>query len=179
MASSLLFSCVLIPTLLTNWNLYSSLKKKGLRNINSFRIPSFKSIRFPRNGFHLAPPRIPIVTPNPTVVVIVRVVHRIQPLCLLPISRSPFRHPTPWNSSKPQCQICHKQGHTGDTCWRRYDPPTASSFNANISQSSISVGDDSSPSILGAPSTIEDPLWYPIKILKENRKDNQEQQMGK
>ena len=82
MVSSLLLSHVLIPTLLTNWNLYSWLKKKGLRNINSFKISSFKPIRFPHNGFHLVPPRNPIFTPNSIVVVTTRVAHRIQPLCL-------------------------------------------------------------------------------------------------
>ena len=73
---------LLIPARLTNWNLYSWLKKKCLRNINSLKIPSFKPIRFPRNGFHLVPPTTLIFTPNLTAVVIIRVVHRIHPLCL-------------------------------------------------------------------------------------------------
>jgi len=78
-----------------------------------------------------------------------------------PITRPCFRHPTPWNSIKSYCQICHKQGHTANTCWHRYDPSTNYSFTANVSQSSFSIGDDSTPSILGAPSTIKDPLSYP------------------
>ena len=82
-----------------------------------------------------------------------------------PITRPLFRHSAPWNSSKPHCHICHKQGHTVDTCCHRYDPPIACSITANISQSSISVGDDYAPSILGAPSTIKDPLGTPIVML--------------
>jgi len=76
-------------------------------------------------------------------------------------SRPIFRPPTPWNSTKPHCQICHKQGHTTDTCWHKYDPPVNSSYNVNLSQSSFSADNDCAPSILGAPSTIGDPLWYP------------------
>jgi len=78
-----------------------------------------------------------------------------------PPVRSSLHHDASWNSAKPICQICHKTGHTADTCWHRYDPPTIHSYNANISHYTSSMDYDSTPSILGAPSTIEDPLWYP------------------
>jgi len=72
-----------------------------------------------------------------------------------------LHHDASWNSTKPICQICHKTGHTADTCWHRYDPPPTHSYNANISHYTSSMDSDSTSSILGAPSTIEDPLWYP------------------
>jgi len=46
-------------------------------------------------------------------------------------------------------------------CWHIYDPPSTHSFKANITQYAPSVNQDPTPSILGAPSTIEDSLWYP------------------
>jgi len=64
-------------------------------------------------------------------------------------------------SVKHFCQICHKIGHTADMCWHMYDPPSTHSFNANMTQYAPSADQDSTPSILGAPSTIEDSLWYP------------------
>jgi len=69
--------------------------------------------------------------------------------------------PSYWHSVKQFCQICHKSGHTTDVYWHRYDPPPTTSFNANVSQHALIFDNDSTPSILGAPSTIEDPLWYP------------------
>jgi len=72
-----------------------------------------------------------------------------------------YRSPAPWNPIKQFCQICHKPGDTADTCWHRYDSPNNHSFMVNVSQYSFSVDEDSTPSILGAPLTIEDSLWYP------------------
>ena len=39
-----------------------------------------------------------------------------------------------------------------------YDPLVTESYNANISHYTSPMDYDSTPSILGAPSTIEDPL---------------------
>ena len=66
-----------------------------------------------------------------------------------------------WKTIKHIYQIYHKTGHTTDRFWHRYDPSPTHSFNANMTQYAFSVNQDSIPSILGAPSTIEDPLWYP------------------
>jgi len=71
-----------------------------------------------------------------------------------------FHQSSSWKSVKQFCQICHKLGHTADACWHRYDPPPTTSFTANVSQHTSTFDNDFAPSILGAPSTIEDPLWY-------------------
>jgi len=77
-------------------------------------------------------------------------------------------HP-PWtdqsSSTAParvQCQLCFKYGHTTLTCWTRSDikGPSQISANATFFPSS-SNPDHSEPSILGTPSTVQDPLWYP------------------
>jgi len=75
--------------------------------------------------------------------------------------RPPLNPDASLNSAKPICQICHKFGNTANTCWRRYDPLAIESYNANISHYTSPMDNDSTPSILGAPSTIEDPLWHP------------------
>ncbi|XP_068498464.1 uncharacterized protein [Phaseolus vulgaris] len=78
-----------------------------------------------------------------------------------PSARPSSYQPSSWYSVKQFCQICHKSGHTAHACWHRYDPPPTTSFNSNVSQHTQNFDNDSAPSILGAPSTIEDPLWYP------------------
>ena len=78
-----------------------------------------------------------------------------------PSARPSSYQPSSWYYVKQFCQICHKSGHTAHACWHRYDPPPTTSFNSNVSQHTQNFDNDSAPSILGAPSTIEDPLWYP------------------
>jgi len=75
-----------------------------------------------------------------------------------PTTRPSFHSPAHWNPIKQYRQICHKPGHTADTCSHRYDSPNNHSFTANVSQYYFSANDDSTPSILGVPSIIEDPL---------------------
>jgi len=58
-------------------------------------------------------------------------------------------------SRTPVCRV------TADMCWHRYDPSPSRSFNVNITASTPYIHSDLAPSILGAPSTLEDPLWYP------------------
>jgi len=75
-----------------------------------------------------------------------------------PHVRPPLNPDASWNSTKPIYQICHKPGHTADACWRRYDSPATESYNANLSHYTSPIDYDATPSILGAPSTIKDPL---------------------
>ena len=81
-------------------------------------------------------------------------------------SRPP--QPNSWQASvlvsnkhqRVQCQLCFKFGHTALTCWTRSDSIIPSPIYANIS-SFQPVLHDPEPSILGTPSTVSDPLWYP------------------
>ena len=65
----------------------------------------------------------------------------------------------PWHTVKHSFQICVKIGHTALRCWHRYDQSEQNSFTANMSQ--FPSHPDEQSSILGAPSTVTDPLWYP------------------
>jgi len=61
---------------------------------------------------------------------------------------------------RTQCQICNKFGHSALNCWYRYES-SPSTINANTSQFTSSTQDNEEASILGTPSTLHDPLWYP------------------
>jgi len=65
----------------------------------------------------------------------------------------------PWHTVKHPCQICGKLGHTTLRCWHKNGQSEQNSFSANMSQ--FPSHPDEQSSILGAPSTIIDPLWYP------------------
>ena len=64
------------------------------------------------------------------------------------------------SSSRVQCQICGKYGHTALHCWHRFDSSTPSQVTANTAHFPSSFCDDE-PSILGTPKNLHDPLWYP------------------
>jgi len=68
---------------------------------------------------------------------------------------------TSWNSSRSQCQICNKLGHTAVECWHRYDQDPPSSVHANASVFPPLSQDPNEPSILGNPSTLPDSTWFP------------------
>ena len=64
-------------------------------------------------------------------------------------------------SARVQCQLCQKFGHTALECWHCFDTNLSSHINANSSQFYSSDNDSGEPSLLGTPSTLSDPLWYP------------------
>jgi len=66
-----------------------------------------------------------------------------------------------WKSNRVRCQLCSKFGHHALQCWHWTSKPSSSKVIANTSQFSTLSLDDGEPSILGTPSIIEDPLWYP------------------
>jgi len=70
-------------------------------------------------------------------------------------------HTDSWVSLRPVCQICKKHGHSADVCWQRYNPSPFNNMNANFSSFSSQDCVPSDASILGAPSSMDDPLWYP------------------
>lgn len=37
-----------------------------------------------------------------------------------------------WNSTKPQCQVCGKHGHTALECWHRFDQEFQPSHSQSI-----------------------------------------------
>lgn len=81
-------------------------------------------------------------------------------------SRSSFRNNTRNSTTnntnhmnRVQCQICGKNGHSALNCWHQYEQDNSTSITANSSQLFPSCDNDSS--ILGTPSTLNDPLWYP------------------
>jgi len=73
-----------------------------------------------------------------------------------------WRFATPSLSSQPrvQCQLCFKFGHTTLTCWTRSGVISSSPIIANTSSFQQPLHDPE-PSILGTPSIVSDPLWYP------------------
>jgi len=60
-----------------------------------------------------------------------------------------------------QCQIYGKMGTSALCCWQRYDTYSNKSVNANATDFFTSINESVEPSILGAPSTVTNPLWYP------------------
>jgi len=74
-------------------------------------------------------------------------------------SRNPSRHNNTYTTTRVQCQICGKNGHSTVDCWHRYDQGSSPQINANSAQ--FFSTEDTTSSILGAPSTINDPIWYP------------------
>ncbi|WVZ09388.1 hypothetical protein V8G54_013918 [Vigna mungo] len=64
-------------------------------------------------------------------------------------------------NSKNQCEICNKFGHTTTTCWLKFEYDFQPSISANQSQLCSSEIQDDTPSILGMPSILSDPLWCP------------------
>ena len=52
-------------------------------------------------------------------------------------------------------------GHTALCYWQRYDIDSNTSINANATEIFASANESAEPSILGAPSTVTDPRWYP------------------
>jgi len=77
-------------------------------------------------------------------------------------ARNSYRSSTSTNTSlqsRLQCQICDKLGHNAKDCWHRYDKESSSPVLANSSQ--LFFPDNNASSILGTPSTMMDPLWYP------------------
>ena len=59
------------------------------------------------------------------------------------------------------CQIFSKYGHSASDCWHKYDHSNTSTIHVNSSKASTSFREDDEPSILGTPSALCDPLWYP------------------
>jgi len=75
--------------------------------------------------------------------------------------RAPFtltQSSNSWSTAPITCQICKKTGHFAD---HRYDQSVSQSPSAHFSQLSISENESSTASLLGAPSSVDDPLWYP------------------
>jgi len=71
-------------------------------------------------------------------------------------------HTESWNSrNSSRCQICKKLGLSAEFCWQRYTPSSSNNMHANFSSLSTLNYVPSEASILGAPSNVEDPLWYP------------------
>ena len=66
-----------------------------------------------------------------------------------------------WKPNRVRCQLCSKIGHHALHCWHWTGKSSSSKVIANTSQFSTLSLDDGEPLILGTPSTIEDPLWYP------------------
>jgi len=69
--------------------------------------------------------------------------------------------PNSFLSACVQCQLCQKFGHTALESWHRFDANLSSHINANSSQFYSSDNESGEPSLLGTPSTLCDPLWYP------------------
>ena len=70
-------------------------------------------------------------------------------------------HTESWVSLRPVCQICKKHGHSADVCWQRYHPSSSNNMTANYSSFSSQDCVPSDASMLDAPSSMDDPLWYP------------------
>ena len=70
-------------------------------------------------------------------------------------------NPSSWKRNPVRCQICSKLGHTAINCWHWSDRSTPPSFSANTSSFSTPQHDEPSSSLLGSPSSLDDPLWYP------------------
>ena len=82
-------------------------------------------------------------------------------------SRSSFRAPftqtqssNSWSTTSITCQICKKTGHSAEHCWHMYDQSASQFPSANFSQLSFSENASSTASLLGAPSSVDDPLLY-------------------
>jgi len=127
-------------------------------------LDGFQWIRFCRNTcplFHLPSPNQTTILPNLS----------LQPIPLVLVNkdflpRHVFQTPRTTTSchlipfsSRVQCQICGKYGHTALHCWHRFDSSTPSQVNANSTHFSSPLSDDE-PSILGT-QLLHDPLWYP------------------
>ena len=65
-----------------------------------------------------------------------------------------------WKRNPVRCQICSKLGHTAINCRHWSDCSTPPPFSANTSSFSSPQHDESSSSLLGSPSSLDDPLWY-------------------
>jgi len=74
---------------------------------------------------------------------------------------TPTQSSNSWSMAPITCQICKKTGHSVEHCWHRYDQSASQSPSAHFSQLSISENASSTASLLGAPSSVDDPLWYP------------------
>ncbi|KAL5772665.1 hypothetical protein ACOSQ2_012589 [Xanthoceras sorbifolium] len=63
------------------------------------------------------------------------------------------------NNGRPQCQICHRVGHSADRCCYRFDQSFQLQNNGqNVGNKFVGPGQMSA--MIATPDSVADPLWY-------------------